>query len=140
MLIWCRSPVFLIIKDVKMKRYVPKSRNELRQMRCEPQARCEPCIQPCVDHTLPSCNIRNPSMIHPVMMQPRILPTQPIFVDPVITQANFCMHAPYHCLSHRHREFWCRYCISRYLWPEMYPCVQPPVIIQNSCDPSCRPN
>ena len=64
-----------------------------------------------------------------------------------------CIHAPYNCVNHRHKSYWCTFCVSNYLFPDIH-CnhsnyvsrvmhssyasnvCAPPVYIPQGCAPS----
>lgn len=66
------------------------------------------------------------------------LPQPPPIVDRVVLPAHeydrlrslhgrVCIYHPYECVSHRSRSFWCEFCMSRFMFPELYPCAPPPI-------------
>lgn len=56
----------------------------------------------------------------------------------VLTQ---CAHSPYNCVNHRQKPFWCNYCMSHYMFPELHcggapgPCHVPVCQSTSACAP-----
>ena len=45
---------------------------------------------------------------------------------------DVCDHAPYCCISHRLRPYWCRVCNTRAMFPELHPAPSCPIVIQQN--------
>ena len=45
---------------------------------------------------------------------------------------DVCEHAPYCCISHRLRPYWCRVCNTRAMFPELHPAPSCPIVIHNT--------
>lgn len=145
-----------------MKQYIPKSRNEIRQRaRLETHslqesqftqpstfalpARCiqtQPtmqCNQP-ISLNAQRQNIAQCTQTQPIAQCAQTIPNTECIQTPqhvynngiLLTQ---CLHAPYNCAIHRSKMYWCTYCLSTYMFPEIH-CNHPQYVVnQNVCNP-----
>ena len=127
------------------KSTLPKSRAELREryrtkylpqsqscQQCQPQ-QCQP--QQCQPQQCQPQQCQ-PQQCQPQQCQPQqcnIL-YQPHYGQNVIRQ---CLHAPYNCVTHRQRGFWCSFCTSTYMFPEIY-CNHSPYVSLVNSQPPCQ--
>ena len=105
--------------DTKQKNTLPKSRAELRERyktKYVPQIQSQlPCCQ-----QQPLCN---------ETCQASYQAQIPYYPQHTLRQ---CLHAPYNCITHRIRGFWCPYCTSTYMFPELHCNHSPYVSCVNS--------
>ena len=111
----------------KKKNTLPKSRAELRE-RSKKYTASEQC-------QTSSCDSQA-SCLPQASCPPASYLPQPYYPHHMNYQLRQCLHAPYNCVTHRQRSFWCAHCTSTYLFPEVHCNYLPYVSYVNSQPPS----
>ena len=117
-------------------RPLPKSRAEMRRNVCTSSTSCFlPSSLPTPPCSVPQCSLPAPcsvsqcslptpcSVPHCSLPTPSCSQSPPVCVVPSSASVQMqmcCAHAPYNCVTHRQRPYWCNYCVSTFLFPELY--------------------
>ena len=106
------------------KKWLPKSRQELREMYHCKSTHCTHCDSYNVTPSQPIfiAQTHQPQTLQPIQIQTVQTQYQPIHLcTPVVyvqtstrylnpTSSQQCLHAPYYCQSNRHITYWCDTC------------------------------